>query len=138
MAVTITTRSVGIQKVNVLRETIEKVTSSCRRDLDSSSAKTVLSTTDAGAVLDFIAAERLRCMPHSGSRYDKVLRWAEIFVLHVGSFAQSASDAVTSSYEATQQIWGSVLLLLQVSVFRELQAAFTDIVISLVRLIWNF
>lgn len=100
----------------MLRETIEKVTSSCRRDLDSSSAKIVLSTSDAGAVLDFIAAERLRCMPHSGSRYDKVLRWAEIFVLHVGGFAQSASEAVTSSYEATQQIWGSALLLLQVSI----------------------
>lgn len=107
-----------MQKVNVLRETIEKVSSSSRRDLDSSSSKTLLNTTDAGAVLDFIAAERLRCMPHSGSRYDKVLRWAEIYVLHVGAFAQSVSDAVASSLEGTQQIWGSVLLLLQVSVRR--------------------
>lgn len=116
--ISITTRSVGMQKVNVLRETIEKVSSSSRRDLDSSSSKTLLNTTDAGAVLDFIAAERLRCMPHSGSRYDKVLRWAEIYVLHVGAFAQSVSDAVASSLEGTQQIWGSVLLLLQVSVRR--------------------
>lgn len=99
----------------MIRETIEKVSSSCRRDLDISSAKTVLSTPDVGAVLDYIAAERLRCMPHSGSRYDKVLRWAEIFVLHVGGFAQTSSDAVAGSLEATQQIWGSVLLLLQVS-----------------------
>lgn len=119
MAITITTRSMTMQKVNVVRETIEKVTASSRRDLNSASAKVVLSTTDVGAVLDFIAAERLRCMPHSGSRYDKVLRWAEIFVLHVAAFAQRASDAVPSSYEATQQIWGSALLLLQAS-FRSL------------------
>lgn len=120
--ISITTRSVGMQKVNVLRETIEKVSSSSRRDLDSTSSKTLLNTTDAGAVLDFIAAERLRCMPHSGSRYDKVLRWAEIYVLHVGAFAQSVSDAVASSLEGTQQIWGSVLLLLQVSVKRPREA----------------
>lgn len=106
-----------VRKVNVLRESIEKVTSSCRRDLDSSSAKTILSTTDVDIVLDYIAAERLRCMPHSGSRYDKVLRWAELFVLHVAAFAQNASEAVASSQEATQQIWGSSLLLLHVRAF---------------------
>jgi len=102
-------------KSSVLRETIEKVSSSCRRDLDISSQKVVLDTTDVGMVLDYIAAERLRCMPHSGSRYDKVLRWAEIYVLHVAAFAQNASETVASSHEATQQIWGSVLLLLQVN-----------------------
>lgn len=102
-----------MQKGSVLRESIEKVSSSCRRDLDSSSQKVVLSTTDVGIVLDYVAAERLRCMPHPGSRYDKVLRWAEIYVLHVAAFVQNASEAVPSSYEATQQIWGSVLLLLQ-------------------------
>ena len=116
MAITITTRSSRtMQKVSVVRETIERVTSSCRRELDSSSTKIVLSTHDVGAVLDFIAAERLRCMPHSGSRYDKVLRWAEIFVLHVAAFAQHCSEVVATSQEASQQVFGSTLLLLQVS-----------------------
>lgn len=115
MAVTTTSRIITTQKANVLRETIEKVASSCRRDLDASSAKVILGTTDVGIVLDFVASLRLRLIPHSGSRYDKVLRWAEIYVLHLAAFAQTASDAVPSSYEATRQIWGSVLLLLQVS-----------------------
>jgi len=104
-----------LQKGSVLRESIEKISSSCRRDLDASSQKVVLSTSEVGIVLDFIAGERLRCMPHSGSRYDKVLRWAEIYVLHVATFAQNVSEAVASSQEATQQIFGSVLLILQVS-----------------------
>lgn len=119
MSVTITTtsRSISVQKGSVLRESIEKITSSCRRDLDATAAKTVLTTVDVGIVLDYIAAERLRCMPHSGSRYDKVLRWAELFVLHVAAFAQNASDVVASSQEATQKIWGSALLLLQVCDF---------------------
>jgi len=115
MAIAITSRSVITQKSSVLRESIENVSSSCRRDLDASSQKVVLGTTDVGMVLDYIAAERLRCMPHSGSRYDKVLRWAEIYALHIAAFAQNASEAIACSHEATQQIWGSVLLLLQVS-----------------------
>lgn len=115
MAVKVTTRSMTVQKGSVLRESMEKVSSSCRRDLDESSQKVVLGTTDVGVVLDYIASERLRCMPHSGSRYDKVLRQAEIYVLHVAAFAQTASEAVASSHEAAQHIWGSVLLLLQVN-----------------------
>lgn len=114
MAITITTRSLTMKKINVVRETIEKIASTARRDLSTSSAKIIVGTTSVDAVLDFIATERLRCMPQSGSRYDKVLRWAEIFVLHVAAFSQTASEAVASSAEASQQIWGSALLLLQV------------------------
>lgn len=113
MAITITTRSLTKHKVSVVRETIEKVSATCKRDLDSHSTKVVLHTNDVGAVLDWIAGERLRCMPQSGSRYDKVLRWAEIFVVHVAAFTQTSADSLASIHEATHQIWGSTLLLLQ-------------------------
>ena len=103
-----------MKKINVVRETIDRTASVARRDLSAASAKTVISTSSVDAVLDFIASERLRCMPQSGGRYDKVLRWAEIFVLHVAAFSQATSEAVGSSTEASQQIWGSSLLLLQV------------------------
>jgi hypothetical protein len=108
---------VNIEKVTVLREITSKVTASCRRELGSSSAKVVEGATEVGVVLDYIAAERLRCMPHSGSRYDKVLRWAEFFAAQINSFSHSVSEFVTYSSEAAQSIWGSCLLLLQVRVF---------------------
>jgi hypothetical protein len=107
----------NIEKVTVLRETTNKVTASCKRELGPSSAEVVEGATEVGVVLDYIAAERLRCMPHSGSRYDKVLRWAEFFAAQINSFSHSVSEFVTSSSEAAQLIWGSCLLLLQVRVF---------------------
>jgi len=107
----------NIEKVTVLREITSKVTASCRRELGASSAEVVGGAIEVGVVLDYIAAERLRCMPHPGSRYDKVLRWAEFFAAQINSFSHSVSEFVTYSSEAAQLIWGSCLLLLQVRVF---------------------
>lgn len=104
----------NVQKVTVLREITSKVTASSRRELGSSSAAVLEDVTDVGVVLDYIAAERLRCMPHSGSRYDKVLRWAESFAAQIHSFSHSVSEFVMYSMEGAQLIWGSCLLLLQV------------------------
>ena len=110
----ISTHITSAQRVNVLREVVGKVSASYKRDLGASAARTIEGASDASVVLDFIASERLRCMPQSGSRYDKILRWAELFVMHIAAFSQNVSGAMTNVQEATQQIWGSVHLLLQV------------------------
>ena len=106
----------NIEKVTMLREITSKVTASCKRELGAS-AEVVEGAIEVGVVLDYIAAERLRCMPHPGSRYDKVLRWAEFFAAQISSFSNSVSEFVTYGSEAAQLIWGSCLLLLQVRVF---------------------
>ena len=108
----------SVQKVTVLREITSKVTASCRRELGSSSADVLENATEVGVVLDYIATERLRCMPHSGSRYDKVLRWAESFAAQIDSFSHAVSDFAMYSAEAAHLIWGSCLLLLQVQILR--------------------
>lgn len=107
----------SVQKVTVLREITSKVNASCRRDLGTSSAKALEDSVEVGVVLDYIAAERLRCMPHSGSRYDKVLRWAESFAGQIDSLSNTVSEFVMYSTEAAQLIWGCCLLLLQVQAF---------------------
>jgi hypothetical protein len=109
---------INVQKVTVLREITSKVTASCRRELGSSSAQVLEDATEVGVIFDYIAAERLRCMPHSGSRYDKVLRWAEPFAAQIHSFSHAVSEFVMYSTEAAQLIWGGCLLLLQVQIFR--------------------
>ena len=103
---------VNINKANVLRETVGKVSAACKRDLDGNASQTIENASDVGVVLDYVAGERLRVMPQSGSRYDKVLRWAEVFVMHVETFSQNCTMA--NVIEATQQIFGCTHLILQV------------------------
>jgi hypothetical protein len=103
------------QAVNVLREIISKVNASSKRSLSTSSAEVFEGSKDIGIVLDFIAGERLRCYPHPGSRYDKTLRWAESFATQFYAFSETVSDFVMHSSEAVSMIFGSCMLLLQVS-----------------------
>ena len=104
-----------MQTVSVLREVINKVTASSRRDLGASSIETLETTKEIGIVLDHIAAERLRRYPHPGSKYDKILRWAEVFAAQVYAFSETVSEFVLHSSEAAHLIFGSTLLLLQVN-----------------------
>ena len=121
MSITIHTSSSSSSgsRVNVLREVVGRVSTSYKRDLDASASQTIESASEAGVVLDFIASERLRCMPQSGGRYDKVLRYAELFIMHIAAFSQNVAKAMTNVQEATQQIYGSIHLLLQVSVNKD-------------------
>ena len=111
----ISDRRLGAQKVNILREVTSKVSAAAKRDLDATASGTIDDATEVGVVLDFVAAERLRCMPQAGSRYDKVLRWAEVFCIRVAAFATAVAEAVSQSSDAAQQFWGGTLLLLKVS-----------------------
>lgn len=103
----------NMQTTSVLREVISKVTASCRRDLENSSSEVLQETKESGVVLDFIAAERLRCYPHPGSKYDKVLRWAESYVSQIYAFSQTVNEFVMYSSEAAHLMFGGSLLLLQ-------------------------
>lgn len=65
--------------------------------------------------LDFVASDRLRRVPHRGSRWDKILRWAEYFAIQVSILHESVGPFVPNSTEAAQLIWQSCQILLQVS-----------------------
>lgn len=64
--------------------------------------------------LDFVASDRLRRVPHRGSRWDKILRWAEYFAIQVSILHESVGTFVPNSTEAAQLIWQSCQILLQV------------------------
>ena len=66
------------------------------------------------SLLDFVAADRLRRMPHKGSRWDKILKWLEIFAGHVSMFQQSMKFA-SKNQEAAELIWGACRVVVQVS-----------------------
>ena len=64
---------------------------------------------------DFVANDRLRRMPHRGSRWDKILRWAEYFSAQVFVYHDVVGSFVPNSQEAAQLLWTSCRILLQVS-----------------------
>jgi hypothetical protein len=105
----------NVQAVTVLREIISKIHASSKRSLNSTSAEVFEESKDVGVVLDFIAGERLRRYPHPGSKYDKTLRWAEYFATQVHAFSETVSEFVLYSSEAAHIMFGSCMLLLQVS-----------------------
>lgn len=64
--------------------------------------------------LDFVASDRLRRVPHRGSRWDKILRWAEYFAIQISTLLESVGPFVPNSTEAARLIWQSCQTLLLV------------------------
>lgn len=62
----------------------------------------------------FIANERLRRMPARGSRWDKILKWAEDFAKKLSLFEVADENFIPSSKEAVELILASIQLLLLV------------------------
>lgn len=77
--------------------------------------------------LNFVANERLHRMPHRGSRWDKILRWAEYFATQVSTLHESVSSFVPNSAETAQVIWAGCRILLHVSSTQELSVGGEDL-----------
>lgn len=54
---------------------------------------------------DYIARERLSSMPHRGSLWDRVLRWAEFYALQINNYAKKIGSFVPESQYAARQIY---------------------------------
>ncbi|KAI9768306.1 MAG: hypothetical protein M1840_004914 [Geoglossum simile] len=85
----------------------------CKKELGAKVESVLTGTPDVDTLLEFIAAERLRSMPHKGDNWDKVLKWTESFARRVDVFACSISRFAGQSSEAARLIWGGCQLLLQ-------------------------
>lgn len=54
---------------------------------------------------DAVARERLSSMPHRGSLWDRVLRWAEFYALQIATYAETIGPFVPESRSAAKQIF---------------------------------
>ncbi|KAL8868853.1 MAG: hypothetical protein Q9174_004709, partial [Haloplaca sp. 1 TL-2023] len=63
--------------------------------------------------LDFIEHQRLTHMPHRGSHWDKVLKWAEFFAVQVAGYADALESFVPESKTAAQLIWTASMSLVR-------------------------
>ena len=65
--------------------------------------------------LEYVERQRLTYMPHRGSRWDKVLKWAEFFALQLSGYAKVVESFVPESQLAAKLIWAASRTLLEVS-----------------------
>ena len=110
------TRS-GTQEITIVKETTSKVQlklQTVRRELGSSVDDSFSRGISMEDFFDYVAAERLRHLPARGSRWDKVLKWAELFACQVIGYHKSVASFVSHSHEASRLVWSSCRSLLQV------------------------
>lgn len=101
------------QQITILRQTVTatrvKLICELRHvneyDIDSMTVE---------SFLEYIESERLTNMPQRGSRWDKVLKWAEFFALQISGYEKALERFVPHSMNAAQLIWASCRALIEV------------------------
>ena len=73
-----------------------------------------ISSITISGFLKYIERERLTSMPHRGSRWDKVLKWAEFFALQVSGYSTVVEPFVPDSKDAAKLILAACRVLLEV------------------------
>lgn len=101
----------------ILKETVTFLSMQCKKQFDAKVADEILTHTPTlHGFLDFIAAERLRSMPHKGSKWDKVLKWAESLARKLDFYEQSVRGLFSDGSEAARLFFGACRVLLQVCI----------------------
>ncbi|KAI9703724.1 MAG: hypothetical protein M1836_007494 [Candelina mexicana] len=100
-------------QITIVKEITSTVTAKCEREFGCSVDELFANTPTVETFLDYVAAERLRRMPHKGSKWDKVLQWAEYFAGQVHLFEEAVTEFVPYSRKAAQLVWSNCRLLLE-------------------------
>ena len=106
-------------EVNILVKYTDEVSSKYESQLTSLVNVREIYGESLESLLDFIAIDRLRRVPHRGSRWDKILRMAEHFAIRISLYQEAVGGMFSKSSEAARMIWGSCWALLQVSLLPE-------------------
>lgn len=64
--------------------------------------------------VDYIESERLTHMPRRGSRWDKVLKWAEYFSLQISGYEKAVASFAPECTKAARLIWSACRVLIEV------------------------
>ncbi|THV44928.1 hypothetical protein BGAL_0555g00020 [Botrytis galanthina] len=97
----------------LLQDTTQKIIKMYRSELGQSSDRFLQSCKSVESFFDFVATIRLSQMPHHGSRWDKILKWAEFFTGQVSTYSEEVSSFTTQSEQATNIIYASCKTLLE-------------------------
>ncbi|ESZ97797.1 hypothetical protein SBOR_1806 [Sclerotinia borealis F-4128] len=97
----------------LLLDTAQKIIKMYRSELGQSSEKFLQSCKSVEGFFDFVATIRLSQMPHHGSRWDKILKWAEFFTGQVSTYSEEVASFTTQSEQVTKIIYASCKILLE-------------------------
>lgn len=100
-------------RFSVIRNATQKSVAAYRTEFGSSAEQFFASCQSVEAFFDAIARIRLHQMPHDGSRWDKVLKWAEFFAAQVQSYSDEVSKFADYAEQAASLIWAASLSLIQ-------------------------
>jgi hypothetical protein len=100
------------QQVTVLRQTVIATRSRLIAELSHVNAHYIDSMT-VESFLEYIERERLTHMPRRGSRFDKVLKWAEFFALQISGYEKAVHSFVPDSKNAAKMIWAASRVLVE-------------------------
>lgn len=102
------------QETYILKDTTTLITVRCKKEFPSEVDEILAGVPTCHAFLDFIATERLRSMPHKGSKWDKVLKWAEGYSRKVDTYSHAISGFAPHCWESARLVWGCCRWLLRV------------------------
>ncbi|CAD6445073.1 c42f2e4b-2fcf-4437-ac29-47625158b686 [Sclerotinia trifoliorum] len=100
-------------QTTLLQDAIQKVIKMYRSELGQSSEKFLQSCKSIEGFFDYVATIRLSQMPHHGSRWDKILKWAEFFTGQFSTYSEEVSSFTAQSEQATNIIYASCKILLE-------------------------
>ncbi|MCJ1420615.1 hypothetical protein MMC32_006973 [Xylographa parallela] len=100
------------QQITVLHEMVVSTWAKFIEEFDHVDEHYISSIT-IGNFLKYIERERLTSMPHRGSRWDKVLKWAEFFALQVANYSTAVEPFVPDSRDASKLILAACRVLLE-------------------------
>jgi hypothetical protein len=104
------------QQVTVLRQTIMRTRDKFLHDSVLMNEQ-CLDELTVESFKEFIECERLNNMPKQGSKWDKVLKWAEFFATQISEYEKAIRSFVPESQGAAKLIWAACRILIEVGVF---------------------
>jgi hypothetical protein len=101
------------QQVTVLRQTVIQTRNKLISEI-SHVDESFIESMSIESFLEYVEFERLVHMPRRGSRFDKVLKWAEFFALQISGYDQAVHPFVPDSKSAAKMIWAASRILIEV------------------------
>lgn len=111
--------SVTIHKLTVIRERTKAVSGQFKSQVGLTAEEVSELSPTIDGFFDAVAVERLRRMPHNGSKLDMAFRGASQLAFTVNSLREAVAPFALYTDEAAMLIWGSLVLLLEVMVIAD-------------------
>lgn len=104
---------IGEQQITILEETVIWTCQKFIAEFDEVDERHIHSM-NVEEYFEYIERQRLTHMPHRGSHWDKVLKWAEFFGLQISGYANTVEPFTAESKFAARLIWTACRALLEV------------------------